>query len=332
MIADSDMDAFTVACRCGWTMEEVQIYRDYFAEDDPWNAYAQSAPVGIAARDFEYCPRAEAEASTAFREYYTPRDCVHGMGATILKTQTGISVFAAVRGAAQGPFSDSEKALLQALVPHLQRATRLHGQLASMRAQMEILTGHLDRYRHPLLLVDGELRVLYANAAAREAATLRDGLCIDHQRFQLAPADERMIRKMLRGFTDQRDREIRCMDVVRPSGKQSWRLVLMPVAESRALPLGVSQPGAIILIPGIDPGPEPDLLLLQKSFSLTPAEARVASKLIQGRSLDEIAAETSNSIETVRTHVKRILSKTGTTRQGELIALLLRSFPFGPGA
>jgi hypothetical protein len=32
-------------------------------------------------------------------------------------------------------------------------------------------------------------------------------------------------------------------------------------------------------------------------------------------------------VETVRTHVKRLLSKTGTDRQGELIALILRSVP-----
>jgi DNA-binding CsgD family transcriptional regulator len=34
------------------------------------------------------------------------------------------------------------------------------------------------------------------------------------------------------------------------------------------------------------------------------------------------------SIDTVRTHVKRILSKTSTTRQGELISLVLRTAPF----
>ena len=47
-----------------------------------------------------------------------------------------------------------------------------------------------------------------------------------------------------------------------------------------------------------------------------------------GRNVDDVASEIGSSVETVRTHVRRILSKTGTTRQGELISLILRISPF----
>ena len=67
--------------------------------------------------------------------------------------------------------------------------------------------------------------------------------------------------------------------------------------------------------------------LLCELFSFTPAEARVAGKLALGRSLEEIAVELGISLETVRTHAKRALSKSGTDRQGELISLMLRSVP-----
>jgi DNA-binding CsgD family transcriptional regulator len=46
---------------------------------------------------------------------------------------------------------------------------------------------------------------------------------------------------------------------------------------------------------------------------------------MQGRSLDEASEELHVSISTVRTHLKRIFSKTGTSRQGELVKLLLTS-------
>jgi DNA-binding CsgD family transcriptional regulator len=47
-----------------------------------------------------------------------------------------------------------------------------------------------------------------------------------------------------------------------------------------------------------------------------------------GQSTEEIAAETKTSLETVRTDIKRILAKTSTARQGELISSILRAVPF----
>jgi DNA-binding CsgD family transcriptional regulator len=67
--------------------------------------------------------------------------------------------------------------------------------------------------------------------------------------------------------------------------------------------------------------------MLQDLFSLTSGEARVVARLVQGRSVDEVAAELKISVETVRTHVRRVLAKTATSRQGELISLVLRTVP-----
>jgi DNA-binding CsgD family transcriptional regulator len=54
----------------------------------------------------------------------------------------------------------------------------------------------------------------------------------------------------------------------------------------------------------------------------------VAAKLGTGIRAEDIAAKMRVSVETVRTHIRHILSKTSTGRQGELIALILRISPF----
>jgi DNA-binding CsgD family transcriptional regulator len=43
-----------------------------------------------------------------------------------------------------------------------------------------------------------------------------------------------------------------------------------------------------------------------------------------------VASQLNVSIETVRTHTRRVLSKTATQRQGELISLVLRAMPLRP--
>jgi DNA-binding CsgD family transcriptional regulator len=65
--------------------------------------------------------------------------------------------------------------------------------------------------------------------------------------------------------------------------------------------------------------------LLCRQYGLTPAEARIACLLTQGRSVSACAAELSISLNTARTHLKRVYSKTSTHGQSDLVSLLLSS-------
>lgn len=69
---------------------------------------------------------------------------------------------------------------------------------------------------------------------------------------------------------------------------------------------------------------ECEALRIQRRLGLTLAEARVACRLAGGADLWSIARELQIARETVRTHLKRIYSKTGTRRQAELVALVVR--------
>jgi DNA-binding NarL/FixJ family response regulator len=62
--------------------------------------------------------------------------------------------------------------------------------------------------------------------------------------------------------------------------------------------------------------------LIRSLFDLTPAEARVARGLAAGQTVQGLAAESGTSANTVRSHVKVVLSKTGYSRQADVVALL----------
>jgi DNA-binding CsgD family transcriptional regulator len=61
---------------------------------------------------------------------------------------------------------------------------------------------------------------------------------------------------------------------------------------------------------------------LRQLFGLTPAEAGVAQALAHGDALEKIAVDLDISLHTVKTHLQKLFRKTGTRRQGELVALL----------
>jgi len=197
-----------------------------------------------------------------------------------------------------------------------------------MRSQLATFTGHLDRYPHPFLLTDADRRVMYANAAAREISALRDGLEIDGGRMNLASSVERKLQDAIAAVGTGQSLPLCHVEVPRPSGKPPYRLLVMAVPSFGALPLGTLQPAAAVFVMDSQSSLEPDPTILRELFALTPAEARVTGRLVLGRSVEEIAYETGVSIETVRSQVRRALSKTNTGRQGELISLVLRMAPF----
>src|SRR3954453_472413 len=84
--------------------------------------------------------------------------------------------------------------------------------------------------------------------------------------------------------------------------------------------------GAALVVLLVDPEDCPDLSqsLLQQVFGLTKSEARLASGLLCGQSLEEIAAANDVSLGTVRSQIKTVFAKTHTHRQAELVGLLTR--------
>lgn len=61
---------------------------------------------------------------------------------------------------------------------------------------------------------------------------------------------------------------------------------------------------------------------MQSLFDLTAAEARVARSLASRKTVEDIATDGGISPNTIRTHVRGVLEKTGCNRQVDIVALL----------
>ncbi|MCC6586047.1 MAG: helix-turn-helix transcriptional regulator [Bryobacterales bacterium] len=66
-----------------------------------------------------------------------------------------------------------------------------------------------------------------------------------------------------------------------------------------------------------------DAELLTALFDLTPAEMSIAECIAMGETIQEAAHRRGVSLNTAKTHLKRLFSKTGTRRQAELLRALL---------
>jgi DNA-binding CsgD family transcriptional regulator len=66
---------------------------------------------------------------------------------------------------------------------------------------------------------------------------------------------------------------------------------------------------SIAFITSIVPSTSPAAPLLQALFDLTPAEARTASQITEGRSIEQISSATGLTQNTIRTHLKSVFQK-----------------------
>ena len=83
-----------------------------------------------------------------------------------------------------------------------------------------------------------------------------------------------------------------------------------------------TQASALLVVTPVDRAAVPTAEVLQGLFDLTPAEARVARGIGQAETIDTLADATGVNRETVRSQLKAVLSKTGLSRQQELVSLL----------
>ena len=318
-----------MVCRHGWNAEDYQLYMTRYAASDVWAIRGAGLLEGQIAASHELWAEDEMCESAFYREFLAPKDWHFGMGAVFLRTESSMSAISLLRPKREGPCGTIELTLMQEILPHLRRAALLHGELHSLRSQQSAFSGHLDRYPQAFLLTDADGRILYINRAGRELMSLRGSLQIESGRLRASTAkDNETLNLALKNIAMGSILPHRRLEIGRTSSRRPHQLLLLPVPSSGAIPLGVAEPSVAILILDAESAPQPDLQMLADLFSLTPAEARVASLLVRGKNVEEVAAELDVSFTTVRSHVRSVLSKTDTNRQGALISLVLRTLPF----
>jgi DNA-binding CsgD family transcriptional regulator len=87
-----------------------------------------------------------------------------------------------------------------------------------------------------------------------------------------------------------------------------------------------ARPAAIVFIGDGAADPVP-VQLLQAVFRLTPTQAALAREIARGDGIEAAATRLGISRATARAHLAAVFTKTKTTRQAELVRLLLRCIP-----
>lgn len=176
----------------------------------------------------------------------------------------------------------------------------------------------------PMLVLNCEMRPLLANASANQLLQGGDGFSLTDGGVQLwQPSEMAHFRELVDaalGRADKPTRDTGIMTVSRPSGRQPLALL---VTAMRANDSAEESPMAVVFVRDPEHRWEVPAQVLQELYDLTPAESRVAIELVNGSSPKEVARTFNVSVNTVRNQIKQTYRKTGTSRQAQLVALML---------
>lgn len=232
----------------------------------------------------------------------------------------------------QPGFGAEEFDRISRLVPHLQRAFRLLHRTSELQARAHMGLQVIESLSLPLFIVDPQGRLIHLNGKSeRLLAGKTLGLAVKAGRLQaLNVADKDKLARLLMGATG-RPALSGGMMLTPSAGPARWHAFVSPLPAASPLVGERQSPLALIMLIQTDKPPS-RLKIMGEIYKLSPAELRLAEGLAAGRTIEEHAESAQISINTVKTHLRSLFSKTGTKRQGELIALLSRAPPLGPGA
>lgn len=227
---------------------------------------------------------------------------------------------------------------LQRLTPHLSRAIEATLKLGQFSDGTRQLARVLQMMPNPALLLDGKGRLTLANPAAEALLRAHDGMTLDRDNgLRLAaqlPAETAALTRALAqalavasGTGSELGEPLR---LTRPSGTAPLLVLPVPLPPPAFALWDLLEPARVLVLV-VDPAAQSraTAAMIQTTFGLTAAEARVAVLIGSGLSGPATAAMLGISPSTVKTHLKRCFEKTGVHSQVAL-ARIIGALPIDP--
>lgn len=303
--------------RLGEAMQ--QKYNNEIAAQDPYRKHVLSAgrPALIDADAF--VAEEELLKTSLYRQILKPQGLRHPTTLLLKCSIDRLEVVSVWRSPEEGRMPEAGMRLLELLLPHLQVVSELQQHLGALSERLTGAEAVARASQKAAFAVTSDGRLLYANPAADAILQEQGGLRIE--KGVLCATGQEMrekLRAMLaRKAAVPRVRPAPSSLCLERAGRTPLQLLAMPMATKTA------EHGVLLL--ANDPEQPVQLAgeAMRAFYRLTEAETAVANGLLTGYNPSEIALLRKVSVSTVRSQLKSLFSKTGTSSQPQLVARLM---------
>jgi DNA-binding CsgD family transcriptional regulator/PAS domain-containing protein len=310
---------------CVKDRDQIRLYEDVYCRFDEWTVrFPERAEIGEVVQGEDIWPGRELLRSTFYNEFLKKVDVCHMACVGVAGPPGVFECLSIYRGPREDEFDREQLSALELVTPHLQTALYTRRKLLELESRVSDLESALDHLHTALVLVDATAKVLFANWNARAIVGRRDGLvfCRGELLAQEVAARTALRAMLAAAISRGTEKGKPSAMLISRATKRPLQLVAVPCRpDTLATP---KKAAAFVFITDPDQKAPSRAETLRALFRLTHAEIKLATVLLEGTSLSEAADGSGVGRETVRSQLKSIFLKTGTRRQSELIALLVR--------
>jgi DNA-binding CsgD family transcriptional regulator len=323
---DPRTHAGSLEINVGFDETMVRAYKERLAERNIWlRSGAHLLTTHQVRTSHMMCSRKALLGSEWYADYCLPLDISQAIGATIHRGSVVSSNIAVFAGAGRPDFDRDDMALLEALMPHMQRALKIHMHVAASDSRQHEFAEAMEPLAVGVILASKDARVIFANASAQCLLNHRDGLMTDRNGLRAVLSREAAALRALIACTAAKVGHPQSgggLNVTRANGLRALQVLVSPIRPQQSAHLGERAVAAIYVTDPEQMQEKPEVVFV-RLYGLTAAEAKVAAVIVRGRSGRQAAEELNVSYNTIKSHLKRIFIKTGTGRQGDLIRLIV---------
>jgi DNA-binding CsgD family transcriptional regulator len=325
---DPRTHAGSLAISVGFDEAMVRAYKERLAECNIWlRSGAHLLTTHQVRTSHMMCSRKALLGSEWYADYCLPLNVSQAIGATIHRGSIVSSNIAVFGGAGRPDFDCDDMALLEALMPHMQRALKIHMHVAASDLRQREFAEAMEPLAVGVILVSKDARVIFANGSAQRLLNHRDGLMTDRNGLRAVRPREATALRALIDCTAAKVGRVHLqsgggLNVTRPNGRRALQVLVSPIRPQQSLHLGERAVAAIYVTDPEQVSDKPEVVLM-RLYGLTPGEAKVAALIVRGMSARQAAEGLAISYNTVKSHLKRVFAKTGTNGQGDLIRLIV---------
>jgi DNA-binding CsgD family transcriptional regulator/PAS domain-containing protein len=269
--------------------------------------------------------------SRFYHDWANPQDLRDLIAVNAVRSVQRVGALCIIRKGSQPRYAELHLHTFRLLAPHICRAFAISDALDLRTVTSQRLEATLDALTTGVYLADRNGRLVYMNPAAGQQIRAGNTLLIIDNR--LAPrngsARSMMSRAIAEATTNESAMPVGGITLALPDGQRGGLVAtILPLNQGRRR--GLSGPfAATAAIFVQDPVVSPHYPgeAFGKLYGLTNAELRVLLAMAPGLVVKDVAAILRIGEVTARTHLQHIYSKTGTSKQTELLNLLNNSSP-----
>ena len=295
--------------------------RDYMAMC-PRVAAGLAMPHASYICDYMILSEAEMDRNPVY-DWYKRHGLRYFVGSTLADTPRYKVMWSLQRSAAQGHAQRPEIDLVELLNPHLASAASLADQLGTLSSFAKFSSAMFEASPNGLFALDGSGTILFANSRAESCLKSADGLRSVEGRLVAALASETVLLDKLIRQATQIDYPAGggWTRASRLNGGPPYAIFVAPlnVRDDELLAANIK---VLVIVHDTGEHRKADSAMLAGVYGLTDAEARLASALSGGHSIESAAADLGVQVTTARSQLKSVFRKVGVNRQQDLVRLL----------